>query len=143
MKSRLTRRKFLKSTAAGTAAAAGGMAGILATGRAPAIAQATEVHWLRWNDFVPTCDKILREKLIPEAEKALAQYLKQKRISETGVAQVYAALGEKDKAFERLEKAYADRTIGVGSTPKTDPSFDPLRSDPRFASLLRRMNLEP
>ncbi len=71
MKTRLTRRKFMKTTAAGTAAAAGGMAGILATGRAPAIAQVTEVHWLRWNDFVPTCDKLLREKLIPDAEKAL------------------------------------------------------------------------
>lgn len=54
-----------------------------------------------------------------------------------------AALGEKDKAFEWLEKSYADSTIGVGSTLKTDPKFDPLRSDPRFARLLRRMNLEP
>ena len=72
MKTRLTRRKFLKSTAAGSAAAAGGMAGILATGRAPAIAQATtEVHWLRWNDFVPACDELLRKEILPEAEKAL------------------------------------------------------------------------
>jgi multiple sugar transport system substrate-binding protein len=71
MKSRVTRRKFLKTTVAGTAAATGGMAAILATGRMPAIAQTTEVHWLRWNDFVPTCDKLLREKLIPDAEKAL------------------------------------------------------------------------
>jgi len=59
------------------------------------------------------------------------------------VAQAYAALGEKDKAFEWLEKAFADRTIGVGNNIKTDPSFDPLRSDPRFTSILRRMNLEP
>jgi eukaryotic-like serine/threonine-protein kinase len=78
-----------------------------------------------------------------EAEKLLAEILKQKRISETGVAGIYANLGQKDKAFEWLEKAYADRTIGVGSTLKTDPTFDPVRPDPRFASLLRRMNLEP
>jgi tetratricopeptide (TPR) repeat protein len=77
-----------------------------------------------------------------EAEKVLAEVLKQKRVSETGVAAIYAALGEMEKAFEWLEKSYADRTIGVGSTLKTDPSFDPLRPDPRFASLLRRMNLE-
>lgn len=70
--SRITRRSFVKKTAVGAAAAAsGGLAGILATGRFPAIAQTTTVHWLRWNDFVPTCDKLIREKLAPEAEKAL------------------------------------------------------------------------
>ncbi|MEZ5851568.1 MAG: extracellular solute-binding protein [Hyphomicrobiaceae bacterium] len=70
--SRMTRRSFVKKTALGTAAAAsGGLAGILSTGRFPAIAQTKTVHWLRWNDFVPTCDKLIREKLAPEAEKAL------------------------------------------------------------------------
>ena len=29
------------------------------------------MHWLRWNDFVPQCDQLLRQKLLPEAEKAL------------------------------------------------------------------------
>jgi hypothetical protein len=53
-------------------------------------------------------------------------------------------LGEQDEAFEWLEKSYADRSIGVGfATIKVDPQFDPLRSDPRFADLLRRMNLAP
>jgi multiple sugar transport system substrate-binding protein len=47
------------------------MAGILASGRAPAYAQTTTVHWLRWNDFVPACDQLLRQKLLPEAEKSL------------------------------------------------------------------------
>jgi multiple sugar transport system substrate-binding protein len=64
---RFTRRNFLKS---GTALA-GGMAGILATGRAPAFAQSATVHWLRWNDFVPASDQLLRKELIPAAEKAL------------------------------------------------------------------------
>jgi multiple sugar transport system substrate-binding protein len=69
---RLTRRKFLKASGAGAVAVkTGGIAAILATGRAPAYAQATEVHWLRWNDFVPACDQLIRTKLIPEAEKAL------------------------------------------------------------------------
>lgn len=68
----VSRRKFLKSTGAGAlAASSGGLAGILATGRAPAYAQQTTVHWLRWNDFVPACDALLRTKLLPEAEKAL------------------------------------------------------------------------
>src|ERR1700758_1242858 len=63
----ITRRNVLK---AGTALV-GGMASILATGRAPAFAQGTTVHWLRWNDFVPTSDQLLRKELLPAAEKAL------------------------------------------------------------------------
>jgi len=93
--------------------------------------------------FVPLVRAYVGMGRRPEAQKALDQYLKQKRVSKVSVAQAYAALGEKDKAFEWLEKAFADRTIGVGNNIKTDPSFDPLRSDPRFTSILRRMNLEP
>src|ERR1700755_767777 len=63
----VTRRTVLKS---GTAVV-GGMAGILATGRAPAFAQGTTVHWIRWNDFVPASDQLLRKELLPNAEKAL------------------------------------------------------------------------
>src|ERR1700675_3458828 len=63
----VNRRKVLKS---GTALV-GGMAGILATGRAPAFAQGTTVHWLRWNDFVPASDQLLRKELLPAAEKEL------------------------------------------------------------------------
>ena len=50
---------------------AGGIAGILAHGSAPAYAQGSTVHWLRWNDFVPASDQLLRKELLPEAEKAL------------------------------------------------------------------------
>ncbi|HRD76460.1 MAG TPA: extracellular solute-binding protein, partial [Hyphomicrobiaceae bacterium] len=75
--SRTTRRTFLKKSAA----AAGGMAGILATGRAPAFAQTAEVHWLRWNDFIPACDQLLRTKLLPEAEKALGIKVKYETVN--------------------------------------------------------------
>ena len=64
---KVTRRTVLK----GGTAIVGGMAGILATGRAPAFAQGTTVHWLRWNDFVPASDQLLRRELLPEGEKAL------------------------------------------------------------------------
>jgi len=64
---RFDRRNFLKLSGGGAfAATTGGMAGILASGRAPAIAQGTTVHWLRWNDFVPASDQLLRrENLVP------------------------------------------------------------------------------
>jgi len=64
---KVTRRTVLKS---GTAIV-GGMAGILATGRAPAFAQGATVNWIRWNDFVPASDQLLRREILPEAEKAL------------------------------------------------------------------------
>src|SRR5262245_59777711 len=66
--SRMTRRRLLRNSAL---AAAGGMAGILATGRAPAFAQATTVHWLRWNDFVPASDQLLRREIAGECVRAL------------------------------------------------------------------------
>lgn len=69
---RIHRRNFLKLSGVGALATkAGGMAAILASGKAPAYAQTTTVHWLRWNDFVPACDQLLRQKLFPEAEKSL------------------------------------------------------------------------
>src|SRR5882757_1043840 len=69
---RVTRRKFLKSSGVGALAVeASGMASILAAGKAPAYAQTTTVHWLKWNDFVPAGDQILRQSMLTEAEKAL------------------------------------------------------------------------
>jgi len=65
----MKRRKFLKATGAGIAAT--GLAGILAAHRAPVFAQANTVHILRWNDFVPAADKVLREVYVPEVQKAL------------------------------------------------------------------------
>src|SRR5215472_6317460 len=69
---RIHRRKLLKLSGAGALAAkTGGIAAILAGGRAPAYAQGTTVHWLRWNDFVPNSDKVLREQLLPACAKDL------------------------------------------------------------------------
>lgn len=69
---RVTRRKFLQATGGSAAIAkTGGMAAILATARAPAYAQAQQVHWLKWNDFVPASDVLLRKEMLPAAEKEL------------------------------------------------------------------------
>ena len=70
--SRTSRRKLLQLTGSGAiAASTGGIAGILASGRAPAYAQGATIHWLKWNDFVPAADEYLRKTGIPAAEKAL------------------------------------------------------------------------
>ncbi|MGO8918483.1 MAG: ABC transporter substrate-binding protein [Stellaceae bacterium] len=69
---RLGRRKFFKLTGAGALAAkTGGIAAILAAGRAPVYAQGVSVHWLRWNDFIPASDELLKKEIAPAAEKAL------------------------------------------------------------------------
>ena len=57
------------------------------------------------------------------------------------VASVYALAGDKDNAFEWLDKAYAERDGAIITLLKVDPAFKNLRGDPRFADLLRRLRL--
>ena len=56
------------------------------------------------------------------------------------VGVIYAGLGDKNRVFESLEKAYAERS-GQMSYLKVDPFWDNVRSDPRYVDLLRRMGL--
>jgi hypothetical protein len=56
------------------------------------------------------------------------------------VALVYAALGQKDEAFEWLETAFQDRQWMMAFL-KVDPRWDTIRSDPRFDKLLKRTGL--
>jgi hypothetical protein len=64
---------------------------------------------------------------------------------EAGAAQlafVFAGLGDKDQAFAWLEKSFQERTIGLAGALRFEPFLlDPLRDDPRYADLLRRMGL--
>jgi serine/threonine-protein kinase len=57
------------------------------------------------------------------------------------LALVHAGLGETDLAFRWLEKAYEERSGSVRYL-KVERRLDPLRSDPRFAGLLKKVNLE-
>ena len=56
------------------------------------------------------------------------------------IAAVYAGLDEKEQALACLETAYQRREQGL-AVMKREPMFDPLRADPRYQDLLRRMNL--
>jgi serine/threonine-protein kinase len=67
---------------------------------------------------------------------------KRRYVAPFNTALIYTGLGDKERAFEWLKKALDDRSRVVVFL-KVDPNFDTLRPDPRFASLLRRMNLEP
>ena len=67
---------------------------------------------------------------------------KQRYISPYFIAIIYTGLGEKDQAFEWLEKAFEDRNDWLTHL-KVNPQLDSLRSDPRFQDLLRRVGLVP
>ena len=58
------------------------------------------------------------------------------------IAEVYAWRGEKDKAFEWLERAYRQQDGGLTAI-KIDLVLQSLRSDPRYAAMLRKLNLPP
>jgi len=62
-------------------------------------------------------------------------------VSPYALATIYAGLGEKDKAFQYLEKAYDERSLDISWSLKSDLRIDNLRSDPRFQDLARRIGL--
>ena len=68
-------------------------------------------------------------------EIATTQYVPSCRI-----ATIYVALNEKDKAFEELDKAFEARDWELFRL-NVDWYWKPLRDDPRFKDLLKRMNL--
>ncbi len=61
-------------------------------------------------------------------------------ISPTTIAVIYGGLGENDRAFEWLDKAYEGQD-SLLILLKVEPMFDSIRNDPRFTELLRRVNL--
>lgn len=57
-----------------------------------------------------------------------------------GAAVIYAFLGDNERALDRLEEAFRSRAFMIVFI-KADPVYDPLRNEPRFRSILQRMNL--
>jgi tetratricopeptide (TPR) repeat protein len=76
-----------------------------------------------------------------EAEKILRELQTQSKtdyVSPYMMGVVYASLGNKDKAFELLEKAYKEKSPDLAYFLKADLRIDTIRSDGRFQELLRR-----
>jgi serine/threonine protein kinase/Tfp pilus assembly protein PilF len=79
-----------------------------------------------------------------DAEKILRELQRQSKtsyVSPYHIATIYAGLGDKDRAFEFLEKAYRERSSDLPYFLKFDLRIDNLRSDPRFQDLVRRVGL--
>jgi tetratricopeptide (TPR) repeat protein len=82
---------------------------------------------------------------IDEARQILNELLERaqsENIPKTLISQLYFTLGEEDKGFEFLDKAYEEHDEYLIFV-KISPGFDTVRSDPRFIALLKKMNLEP
>ncbi len=80
-----------------------------------------------------------------EALKILVEQQKlanERYVSPYNFAIIYTGLGDKDRAFEQLAECIEQRIMIIYHL-KTRPIFDPLRSDPRYVELLRKMNLTP
>ena len=80
-----------------------------------------------------------------DAEKQLAKLIdvaKQRHVHPDLLAGVYAGLGQKEEAFEWLEKAYQVHARDLLEL-EYDPHFNSLHSDPRFIDLVRRIGLPP
>jgi hypothetical protein len=81
----------------------------------------------------------------PEARQILKQLNEtpqHRPVSELDRAFVYIGLGNKEQALASIDEAYKQHEWGM-LLLKADPRFDPLRSDPHFQDLLRRMNFPP
>jgi TolB-like protein/DNA-binding winged helix-turn-helix (wHTH) protein/Tfp pilus assembly protein PilF len=80
---------------------------------------------------------------VAEAKKLLGELQQQSRVTYVSpymIATIYSGLGQMDKAFEFLERAYQERSPDLIYFVKADLRIDGLRSDPRFQDLLGRMN---
>jgi len=70
----------------------------------------------------------------------LKQLSKQRFVYAYGIALVYVGLGDKDQAFQWLEKSFQDHEARINRL-KVDPLFDSVRSDARYADLIHRIGL--
>ena len=86
--------------------------------------------------YASSGDRRRAEQLLPE----LTQHAMQGRLDPVWIGLIYAALGDKERSFIWLDKAYqinSDTLLFL----KVDPKYDSLRSDPRFSDLMKRLKL--
>jgi len=70
----------------------------------------------------------------------LEKSARQKYVASSTIAMIYTGLGDRDEAFRWLSKALDDRDDALAYL-KVDPTYDSLRSDPRWTVLVQRLKL--
>ena len=79
---------------------------------------------------------------LPDAVEARRVIASERYVSPYGIAEIYAALNDKEQTYKWLETAYRDRAVWM-SYLAVDPVFDSIRSEEHFRDLLRRVGLSP
>ena len=74
-----------------------------------------------------------------QLERVKEEEARSSKVDPTDLVSLYSVLGEKDKAFEWLEREYPRHGQGMLFI-RVDPVYDNLHSDPRYQELMRRMN---
>jgi len=105
---------------------------------------------LRLYGYTEFADVLHRSRLRAGGKAALRdwmrsaerEYLRGVSLPSFGFAFTYASLGDRDNSFRWLEKAYQERGWCILYL-KQDPVWEPIRSDPRYKDLLRRVGLPP
>lgn len=94
--------------------------------------------------IAPLAMVLARTNRKPEAAKLMRELLEAKNsrhVSSYTLANLYLALGDEEQAFAQLEKAYRDHSYALVFLKVTTDFNDDFRRDPRFISILRRLNL--
>ena len=107
-------------------------------------ALANLAHWedgpwtLAWQAYI--YGRAGQQPLARNTLQKLQQLYRRQHIGPDPVLWAYVGMGDKDEAFAWFEKAYAEHSNLLTSL-KVNPAFDPLRTDPRFQDLMRRVRL--
>jgi tetratricopeptide (TPR) repeat protein len=93
-----------------------------------------------WSDLAYVYGRSGQQSQARHALQKLLELDQRKPVDPAIIALGYVGVGDKDQAFAYLEKAYVQHSITL-ATLKVEPRFDPLRADPRYQDLLRRVGL--
>jgi TolB-like protein/DNA-binding winged helix-turn-helix (wHTH) protein/Tfp pilus assembly protein PilF len=93
-----------------------------------------------WSELAYVYGRSGQQARAEHALQKLLQWDQRRPVDPGAVVWAYIGTGNKDQAFAYLEKAYLQHS-NILATLKVEPAFDPLRSDPRYQDLLRRVGL--
>jgi adenylate cyclase len=93
-----------------------------------------------WSSLAYTEGRAGNQAKAEHALKKLLDLNQRQLVDATIIAPAYIGMGNNDQAILWLEKAYAQHSNGLTAL-KVDPAYDPLRDNPHFRTLLRRVGL--